>query len=183
MEFGSRSKRLRPAFRRVARRTDKYVQKLLCDPGIAAQPRWDLHRWKHWTGCETGQASMGYSVHSRCPPLRQAGRSRRSVQRLPVRSPMPTGTESFPFFPRLLHTTPFAAVENRQRAKTVMNVKLYRLTQAIMSLTAIPGGVTGIADAARLARRERTRGDSLRYCYPPLSFARAGAGARPMSSR
>ena len=43
--------------------------------------------------------------------------------------------------------------------------------------------VTGRADGVRLARRERTRADFLRYCYPPASIARAGAGARPMSLR
>jgi len=134
---------------------------------------------------ENGQASMGYSVHSRRPPLRQAGRGRRSApsRRCPGRSPMLTGMESFPFFLRLLHTTPFAAVENRQRAKTMMNVKLYCFTQAIMSLTTISGTVTGRADGARLARRERTRAGSLRYCYPPASIAHAGAGARPMRPR
>jgi hypothetical protein len=67
--------------------------------------------------------------------------------------------------------------------ETMLDVRLYRFTRAIMSLTAIAGGVTGIADGARLARRERTRADSLRYCYPPASFSRADAGARPMSPR
>jgi hypothetical protein len=78
MEFGSRSKRLRPLSAEWRDARTEYVQTLLCDPGIAAQPQWDLHRWKHWAGRENGQASMGYSVHPRRLPLRQAGRGRRS---------------------------------------------------------------------------------------------------------